>query len=927
MKLHSAAEKNDVKTLKELLDGGMPVDKRDPTGDTALLAAARDGKEKAFFFLLDAGADPKAVGYAKESVLHRAASAGKEKMVQALLDRGADPNLLCSYPDMIELQPGMTPFHSALFNDHFAVAELLLKHGADINAKLEDGRTALELVEDLEDRKLSKWLRAHGAVPNPQKEALKGETTDLHRAAKKGEVDKIKKLLAAGRAVDERDPTGQTALMFAAANNRLDAFRELLQAKADPNAVDLKGQSVFQHMAQADSSAMVRAWIDAGGNVNQETMGRSGLRPLMVAAMAQNVDSVRMLLAAGADVKAKDGEGNTVFKWAKLNPSAEINDLLKSAREGQTITAEPVAAVTAHGFLKAVLKDHVDVIRAWAAGKNPVDVRQEEGMTALALAGQNEKWKSFQELLAAGADPNAVDHHELTPLFWAAQDEKAVKALIAAGADVNYQTARQRVTPLMRACKVDRLESAKAMLDAGADPLAKDVGGQTALDRAKEHSNQNLAKLMRAAMPNAKKKAASTDPKSLGRRLNDAVVDGKVDEIKAALQAGAAVDFRDLHQATPLMLAAIHQKPEAFDALLGAGADPHAVGPRGNSVLYLAAYAGQLPIVQALLAKGVNVNFKRSEPDDEASTALIGAGAGGNLEIVKLLLDAGADPSAQDSEGKTAYDWAKALAPKNVVKFLQEKTKAAQPAEEKQQRPTPPTGAKREPEAGKRQPYKEIRDIVKRFPEAAAKPAYQNLLRQLTDWSGQEPDPWRGTDSGLYRLRLKKKQLATLAAKLQLPAMTHDEDEEVEDYERLGEIVSRLQEEVRKQGFLLVQADLLGQNSAQLRLFPTDNPYAVIAATGTNGNGFITIKGEDVFLSARYIVAWLQRMEVDHPFVLTQCGKDFVGGDFLQPLTDAKKLARQMYHFCADIVDQGTGTVGALAKEIKEHQSFYLWWD
>jgi hypothetical protein len=68
-------------------------------------------------------------------------------------------------------------------------------------------------------------------------------------------------------------------------------------------------------------------------------------------------------------------------------------------------------------------------------------------------------------------------------------------------------------------------------------------------------------------------------------------------------------------------------------------------------------------------------------------------------------------------------------------------------------------------------------------------------------------------------------------------------------------------------------------------------------------------------------------MTREQPFVLTQCGKDFVGGDFLQPVTDVKKLARRMYNFCPDIVEQGTGTVAKLAEEVKENQSFYLWWD
>jgi hypothetical protein len=68
-------------------------------------------------------------------------------------------------------------------------------------------------------------------------------------------------------------------------------------------------------------------------------------------------------------------------------------------------------------------------------------------------------------------------------------------------------------------------------------------------------------------------------------------------------------------------------------------------------------------------------------------------------------------------------------------------------------------------------------------------------------------------------------------------------------------------------------------------------------------------------------------MEKTHPFVLTGCGQDFLAGKFLRPVADAPKLARRMYSFCRDIVDQGTQTVPALAQELRDSQAFFFWWD
>jgi hypothetical protein len=60
--------------------------------------------------------------------------------------------------------------------------------------------------------------------------------------------------------------------------------------------------------------------------------------------------------------------------------------------------------------------------------------------------------------------------------------------------------------------------------------------------------------------------------------------------------------------------------------------------------------------------------------------------------------------------------------------------------------------------------------------------------------------------------------------------------------------------------------------------------------------------------------------------VLTGIGFDYMEGNFTAPVKDPRGLARRMHQFCPDIVDQGVGTVGALAKEL-EKGKLYFWWD
>ena len=86
----------------------------------------------------------------------------------------------------------------------------------------------------------------------------------LHSAAEKGDVQKIRELLAAGKPVDQRDPCGDTALLVAARQGHEEAFFALLAAGADPHAVGYAGESVLHRAARSGNERIVRALIERG---------------------------------------------------------------------------------------------------------------------------------------------------------------------------------------------------------------------------------------------------------------------------------------------------------------------------------------------------------------------------------------------------------------------------------------------------------------------------------------------------------------------------------------------------------------------------------------------------------------------------------------------------------------------------------------
>jgi hypothetical protein len=60
---------------------------------------------------------------------------------------------------------------------------------------------------------------------------------------------------------------------------------------------------------------------------------------------------------------------------------------------------------------------------------------------------------------------------------------------------------------------------------------------------------------------------------------------------------------------------------------------------------------------------------------------------------------------------------------------------------------------------------------------------------------------------------------------------------------------------------------------------------------------------------------------------MNRCGFDFLSGRFIQRISYVDQMARRMYAFCPDIVDQGTGTIERLASELRKTNELYFRWD
>ncbi len=389
----------------------------------------------------------------------------------------------------------------AIWDSDVKLSKAMIEAGIDVKSRAIHEANALKIV---------KSLIASGADVNAKNED--GETA-LHMAVSHTDLKMIKALLKAGADVHVRDSENQTAMMIAMAYGipgekaGEDVAIALIDAGADLKTKRRDGEPLLVWAASMGYNRLAQKLLAAGSDVNEQ--GKAGFTALMYATVSptqekQSQALVQILLQAGADVHARDQEGITALMCSRYPSSTKL--LLKAgadlnAQDNKGWTALHMAASNGHGdVVKALLK----------AGADP-NVRDREGRTALFDAIQNdvgdEEWAEMEpraraeleaialditkQLIAAGADPNAKNAEGQTPLMQKTYGVNITKALIKAGADVNAKDA-QGLTALMIASRDADLNVMKALIQAGADVGAKDNEGKTALDRAQNDEAQAL---------------------------------------------------------------------------------------------------------------------------------------------------------------------------------------------------------------------------------------------------------------------------------------------------------------------------------------------------------------------------------------------------------------------------------------------------
>lgn len=324
-----AAKRGDTVTLRALIQKRVNVNAAGADGSTALeWASYRDDLESADL-LIRAGANANAANDLGVTPLWPASENGSAAMVRRLLEAGANPNLA--------LTSGETPLMVAARSGHPEVVELLLGKGAEPNAHGTRGQTALMWAAAQKHPDVVKVLIAHQAnlqlksdvwsevmaIPPhgylPYNKAIPhGGETALMFAARVGDLESAKLLVAAGANVNDADAWGVSAVTLAAHSGFTELVQFLLDKGADPNAAPNGFTALLEAIMRRDET-MAKALLDHGADPNTPlktwtpTRRSSddwhfeasliGATPYWLAARFLEPEVMRMLVAHGADPK------------------------------------------------------------------------------------------------------------------------------------------------------------------------------------------------------------------------------------------------------------------------------------------------------------------------------------------------------------------------------------------------------------------------------------------------------------------------------------------------------------------------------------------------------------------------------------------------------------------------------------------------
>ena len=692
--VHYFVKTRDEKAIDRCIKVGVPLSIRDNYGLSPLDIAFQNSDNSASIRiaakLLLAGATPVRGDYAYfedavrthnmilrfndgQTPLHIATIDGHTGIVDYILNEHTSVRTT----DILSAQDisGATPLHEAVRYGRVDIAKLLLEHGANANAMDSIGKTPMLLIIPLEaQEQIYPLLLKHNA--SVIQKDMYGDTV-LHVATMaSAPVNTLSLLVGNGALINERNKQGATPLFLAIETEHPEQVKFFSQSGADIYAEDMEGNTPLTKALESDSKTMLENLVTSSNIASTDSSGNTALH--IAVSRDAPIDFIRYLIDVGADVNARNKNGDSVLYITVQKNRRDAGDLLleKNADIFATNTQNdsPLRlALTQGGEVQDWLINSKTLNSTDGSGNTPLHYASEwhlnsaiialiqkgakleakngngESAVYSAVKGGDDSPSTINVLVSNGLvidSKNKLGRDNLgnTPLHaavkWSAFN--TAKTLIALGVDVDAQNFSGK-TALSDACRSVKKDMAILLIKNGADINATDATGRTVLMDAISSNHEEMVRLLLSYDADVKIQEMS------GRNAyHEAALTGNIGIINMIRKAGGNPLSRDAAGDTPFSLV-LNSDIAVIQAVLGNNV---AISDSdGNTPIHIAVrHHSSSKILKQLL----NMGYPASQRNGKGLTALNEAVTNNEMEQALALLEYGADPYIATTTGENA---------------------------------------------------------------------------------------------------------------------------------------------------------------------------------------------------------------------------------------------------------------------------------
>jgi hypothetical protein len=512
------------------------------------------------------------------------------------------------------------------------------------------------------------------SAPEPE---FPEDLPEIFRYIELGDYTAIKHYFVQDGDPDIRRPSdGWTPLHVAVEKNDVTLAGMLLRYDADPN---LRARDIYQdpvlHYAinKKENLDMIALLLQAGADPDALS-GNKQNTALMRAVTAERLEVVRLLLSAGADITAKNLDGADAVTRARHVKNRQLHELIETRWRTLRDQAQTRRKPMKLNRYEVELFEALDAAKASDAlemahnpGVNP-NARSANNVTLLMLAAYRGMTGVARALLDRGA--NVHGGKDPPVLFFGLKPTNAAemtKLLLAYGADPNARRARDDRPALTQAILNDQFQAAHILLQQGARPDYADAAGLLPRDFAakKPDPGRWLELLQTYSAPGELLPVAAASPRNRAEAASNALSSSAADP---ALYRDRGIE-PNRHR-LELHLAVARSDYSTLQTLLEDGADVLSYNSRGRTALMSAAEMADAHMVRLLLQAGAEPN--QVSRDDYKTTAIIYAASRKNsLPVIQLLHENGAGLNVGMGEvGYTPLMLTAALGQLDAVRYL-----------------------------------------------------------------------------------------------------------------------------------------------------------------------------------------------------------------------------------------------------------------